>query len=112
MSAPIEIDLYGSLSATGKGHGTDGAVVAGLMGFLPETVDPECIRSNVERCVAEGRLLLADHHCVEFIWARDCRWHDGSLPFHPNGVTFTARSPDRGVALSANLLLSGWWVCG
>ena len=50
----IEIDLYGSLSATGKGHGTDGAVVAGLMGFLPETVDPECIRPNVERCVAEG----------------------------------------------------------
>ena len=87
----IEIDLYGSLSATGKGHCTDGAVVAGLMGFLPETVDPECIRTNVERCVAEGRLLLADHHCVEFIWARDCRWHDGSLPFHPNGVTFTAR---------------------
>ena len=86
----LRIDLYGSLSATGKGHGTDGALIAGLRGEYPDSVDPETVRPQLEQVISSGVLELAGQHAINFAWSDDCRWHDETLPFHPNAVRFTA----------------------
>ncbi|WP_308797975.1 L-serine ammonia-lyase [Agromyces silvae] len=93
--ARIRVDLFGSLGATGRGHGSDTAVVLGLLGEQPETVDVD----EVERTVAEirrrGVLRLAGTHEVEFDWATDLTLHlRRSLPAHPNAMTFTASDAD------------------
>jgi len=86
----LRLDLYGSLSATGKGHGTDGALIAGLQGGYPDSIDPEDVRPQLERVISSGVLELAGQHAIDFVWSDDCRWHDATLPFHPNAVRFTA----------------------
>jgi len=86
----IEIKLYGSLSATGAGHGTDRAVVAGLMGAQPDEVDPDFVVSAVDRVRLGGNLPLAGAVAVPFNWERDLRLLPVSLPYHPNAMRFTA----------------------
>ncbi len=93
----LEIDLYGSLSATGKGHGTDGALIAGLRGEYPHSVDPDDVRPQLERVISSGVLELAKHHAIDFHWSEHCRWHNETLPFHPNAVRFTARDAGGGL---------------
>ncbi len=87
----IEVKLYGSLSATGIGHGTDRAVVAGLMGARPDEVDPDFVVSAVDRVRNEGSLPLAGAVAVPFDWARDLRLLPVSLPYHPNAMRLAAR---------------------
>jgi len=86
----IEVKLYGSLSATGIGHGTDRAVVAGLMGARPDEVDPDFVVSAVDCVRNEGSLPLAGAVAVPFDWARDLRLLPVSLPYHPNAMRLTA----------------------
>ncbi|MCI5825663.1 MAG: L-serine ammonia-lyase [Arcanobacterium sp.] len=83
--------LYGSLGSTGKGHGSDLAVVLGLLGELPETVDPLGARAKMNTVAHEQRLLLNGAHEIDFIPARDIEF-DGlhELPAHPNGLIFSA----------------------
>jgi L-serine dehydratase len=76
--ARVRIELYGSLGATGAGHGTPGAVVLGLEGNAPETVDPAVAKARVEEINAGGKLLLVrrardpirPHHRHRFVVAR------------------------------------------
>jgi L-serine dehydratase len=86
----LEVRLYGSLSATGVGHGTDRAVIAGLMGARPDEVDPDFVIAAVDRVRSEGRLMLAGSTPVAFDWARDMRLLPVSLPYHPNAMRLTA----------------------
>lgn len=86
----VEVKLYGSLSATGVGHGTDCAVVAGLMGARPDEVDPDAVVSAVGRARSEGVIRLADAVAVPFEWARDMRLLPVSLPYHPNAMRLVA----------------------
>lgn len=86
----IEVKLYGSLSATGIGHGTDRAVIAGLMGARPDTVDPDFVVSAVDRVRLDGSLPLAGAVAVPFNWERDLRLQPVSLPYHPNAMRLTA----------------------
>ena len=86
----IEVKLYGSLSATGIGHGTDRAVVAGLMGARPDEVDPDFLVGTVDAVRADGSLPLAGVVAVPFDWARDLRLLPVSLPYHPNAMRLTA----------------------
>lgn len=86
----VEVKLYGSLSATGVGHGTDCAVVAGLMGARPDEVDPDAVVSAVGRARSEGVIRLADAMAVPFEWARDMRLLPVSLPYHPNAMRLVA----------------------
>ncbi|MGN6452573.1 MAG: serine dehydratase beta chain, partial [Steroidobacteraceae bacterium] len=58
----IAVRLYGSLALTGVGHGTDRAVLAGLEGALPESVDPDQIEATVRRIRASGRVRLLGEH--------------------------------------------------
>ena len=89
----VTADLYGSLGATGRGHGTDSAVLMGFAGELPETVDPRLAHQLLEEVGDTGRLALLGEHEVSLDAASDVVLHLGrSLPLHPNGMTFTAWS--------------------
>jgi L-serine dehydratase len=86
----VEVKLYGSLSATGVGHGTDRAVIAGLMGARPDEVDPDFVIDAVDLVRLDGELMLAGTTAVAFDWTRDMRLLPLSLPYHPNAMRLTA----------------------
>ncbi|MGW4462948.1 L-serine ammonia-lyase [Micromonospora sp. NPDC004704] len=87
----IHAELFGSLGATGHGHGSDRAVLLGLAGEAPETVDPDRVDAAVAEIRETGRLAVLGAHTIDFDPARDLVLHRRrSLPFHPNGMTFTA----------------------
>jgi L-serine dehydratase len=86
----VRIELYGSLGATGAGHGTPGAIMLGLEGYEPETVDPAAARTRVEEIAADHKLLLADTHTVDFDPADDIVMSLQAMDFHSNGMVFIA----------------------
>jgi L-serine dehydratase len=89
--ARVQADLYGSLGATGKGHGSDKAVLLGLLGHEPDTVDVEAIPSLLKAVRDSGRLELAGGHTIAFAEKRDLHFHRReSLPLHANGMRFAA----------------------
>ncbi len=95
-TASLGVELFGSLGATGVGHGTVDAVVLGLLGQRPETVDPDAIPALLAAVNDRGTLTLAGDHTIDFIAARDIRLHAGQrLEHHTNGIRFTALD-DRG----------------
>jgi L-serine dehydratase len=86
----LRIELFGSLALTGRGHGTDRAVLLGFMGEDPETVDPETIPQRVAEISETHRLLLAGKHTIAFDPASAIVFHrDTVLPRHSNGMRFT-----------------------
>jgi L-serine dehydratase len=92
--ASVSVELFGSLGATGRGHGTDRAVVLGLLGETPDEVDPDRIGALVGAVREAGRLPLLGRRVVAWDEARDLRFLRQSLPLHPNAMRFTARGPD------------------
>ncbi|MDH3631641.1 MAG: L-serine ammonia-lyase [Gammaproteobacteria bacterium] len=87
----VKADLYGSLGATGKGHGSDKAVMLGLEGELPESVDTGSVESRLESIRSSGQLNLFDEHPVKFDEKKQLVMHRReTLPFHSNGMTFSA----------------------
>src|SRR5262245_20655782 len=87
----ILVDLYGSLALTGKGHGTDKAIVNGLAGYEPETVDPTSINPRFTEIVSSNQLKLTDQKIITFIYQRDLLLHQKEiLPCHTNGMRFSA----------------------
>ncbi len=89
-TARVLVELYGSLSATGKGHGTDHAVIMGLMGERPHSINPDCVTARIEALMSSQCLVLAPEHNIEFIWERDMLLLEESLPYHPNAMRLTA----------------------
>jgi L-serine dehydratase len=95
----LSVELFGSLALTGHGHGTDGAILLGLEGSLPDQIDPDAIPPALKRIRSQGQLRLAGSRTVEFIEIRDLVLRgDQLLPEHSNGMRFTA-SDGRGTAL-------------
>jgi L-serine dehydratase len=90
----VEVLLYGSLSATGIGHGSDNAVIMGLMGEWPDAIDPSQIGIRIATLRETDTLLLDGRFSVPFVWARDMRLIDENLPFHPNAMTLVAEGAD------------------
>jgi len=89
--AHIQVELYGSLGATGKGHGTDKALILGLQDELPETVDTLTIPARLEQVQKLGQLQLPGETVVAFDSECDLVFHKSKvLPYHPNGMTFVA----------------------
>ncbi|MCZ6560101.1 MAG: L-serine ammonia-lyase [Gammaproteobacteria bacterium] len=83
--------LYGSLAATGKGHCTDRALMLGLEGQQPHTVDPDRVDDTLARISADGRLNILGKHPARFDQAQDLLFHhDQLLPLHTNGMRFGA----------------------
>jgi L-serine dehydratase len=105
--AEVRVTLYGSLAATGEGHGTPMAIVLGLLGERPESVDPKSdgVRSRLADVWNNNCLLLCGKYPVKFgkpnfTWARNV-----TLPLHSNGMTFTAYDA-RGIALDEDIFYS------
>ncbi|MEV4757245.1 L-serine ammonia-lyase [Micromonospora sp. NPDC049559] len=90
-AARIQAELFGSLGATGHGHGSDRAVLLGLAGELPETVETDGVPERIAAIRATGRLDVLGAHEIDFDHDRDLVLHRRrSLPYHPNGMIFTA----------------------
>ena len=90
-SAKVMAELFGSLGATGKGHGSDKAVLLGLMGHEPDTVDVDAIPGWVAKVQQTQALSLLGQHEVMFDAKQALVFNKRqSLPFHPNGLRFSA----------------------
>ena len=91
----IQITLYGSLAYTGKGHGTDKALIMGLCGETPERIDPDTIAQRIADIQKSGQLTLLNSHKIAFDAERDLI-HDYKikLEHHSNGMRFTATLQD------------------
>ena len=91
VTAQVVIDLYGSLALTGRGHGTDRAILLGLSGETPDAIDPDQVASKVRRIHEERALALDGRHVVRFVEQDHLRFRiDKTLAFHSNGMRFTA----------------------
>jgi len=87
----VRTDLFGSLAWTGKGHGTDRAVVLGLAGMEPATVDPDEADAAYAAALEGGLLMLAGWRGIGFAYDRDVVFDGESpTPSHPNTLAFTA----------------------
>ena len=93
-TARLQVRLYGSLSATGVGHGSDRAVIMGLMGEWPDQVDPSSIEPRIAQLLASGQLPLGGRVSIVFDWSRDMLLLDENLPYHPNAMTLSAFAAD------------------
>ncbi|MFI2347279.1 L-serine ammonia-lyase [Streptomyces sp. NPDC019443] len=90
-TAAIRAELFGSLGATGHGHGTPKAVLLGLEGNSPRTVDVETADAQVERIRTSGRISLLGSHEIGFDFDKDLVLHRRkALPYHANGMTIFA----------------------
>ena len=91
--ASVEVTLYGSLAYTGKGHGTDSAIVLGLLGQEPETIDPDEVDGLLREIQEAKALDIVGGGSVSFDPASDIRFdYKDELPRHTNGMRFVARS--------------------
>lgn len=90
----VKVDLFGSLSLTGKGHATDLAVMLGLSGADPEYVPIDAIDSIIEEIKTNNELLLDNKFKIHFNIVSDIFFNKNFLPFHANGLIFTAFTND------------------
>ncbi|WP_235040089.1 L-serine ammonia-lyase [Vreelandella profundi] len=103
----LVIRLQGSLAATGIGHGTDRAVIMGLMGEVPESVDPDSIDVRLNAIDDGALLVLANGQQLAFSRADDMEWDESCLPFHPNAMVLSAYCDDALVATNTFYSLGG-----
>ncbi|MCM2515827.1 L-serine ammonia-lyase [Streptomyces griseoincarnatus] len=106
--ASVRAELYGSLGATGHGHGTPKAVLLGLEGDSPRTVDVESADERVEKIKDGGRIRLLGEHEIGFAYDDDLVLHRRkALPYHANGMTLWAYD-----ASGAELLAKTYYSVG
>ncbi len=87
----VLVQLYGSLGATGKGHGSDKAVLLGLAGHEPDTVDVDAVPAIVAEVRRSSQISLLGRHAIAFAEKDDLKFHRReSLPFHANGMRCSA----------------------
>jgi L-serine dehydratase len=86
----IKVDLYGSLSLTGKGHATDLAVMLGLSGQDPEYIPVQNIDGIIKNIKAKNEINLGNEILIPFYFLQDIVFNKNFLPFHANGLTFKA----------------------
>jgi len=110
--ARLQVRLYGSLSLTGEGHMTPAAVLMGLEGESPSTIDTTTITQRVREIKARQTLNVMGRHTIMFQYSKCLRLCDEFLPEHPNGMHFEAFD-DAGVLLTSAVLFSigGGFYC-
>lgn len=86
----IQVNLYGSLSLTGKGHATDLAIMLGLSGADPEYIPVESIDVIISAIKNKKEIFLGNEILIPFCFETDIVFNRNFLPFHANGLTFTA----------------------
>jgi L-serine dehydratase len=106
----VTVELYGSLGATGRGHGSDKAVVLGLEGEMPESVDTATVGQRFLAVREAGTVRLLGSHPVQ-LTADDLVLHRrAALPYHPNGMIFTAYAGDQAVRARTYYSVGGGFV--
>lgn len=106
----INVDLYGSLSLTGKGHATDMAVILGLSGADPERVPVSDIPKIVEAVQTKHELNFGGKKALSFSFSEDIIFNNDFLPFHANGMKFTAWAKDKVVSEEIYYSIGGGFV--
>jgi L-serine dehydratase len=86
----VRAELYGSLGATGKGHGSDKAVLLGLQGEAPDLVDTDAVPEMLATIRQEKQINLLGHRKIPFVEGEHLLMYRKPLPFHPNGMRFAA----------------------
>ena len=86
----VKVELYGSLGATGKGHGSDKAIIFGLLGELPDSIDTRTIDSRLAAIRTSGGLALLGEKTIAFVEKEHLSMIRKPLDFHPNGMIFRA----------------------
>jgi L-serine dehydratase len=110
-TSKVVVDLYGSLALTGHGHGTDRAILLGLSGEAPDTVDPTHIETKLATIRTTHTLNLLDRHSIPFIEAEHLLFHrnqmypDPAVTTHPNGMRFSAFD-DAGTLIAQDIFYS------
>ncbi|MBM5812281.1 MAG: L-serine ammonia-lyase [Gammaproteobacteria bacterium] len=104
----VEVHLFGSLALTGRGHCTDRALLLGLEGLEPATLDPATSDARLARIRASGRLQLAGQHEIAFDESAQLLFHrDQVLPAHSNGMRFIACDAGGAVLLAEEMYSVG-----
>jgi len=106
----VEVDLYGSLSLTGKGHATDLACILGLTNADPETCAIEEIPEIITYITNQKVLQLDGVHLVKFDPKTQINFHRNFLPFHPNGIRFKATLNDGKVVFETYFSIGGGFI--
>jgi L-serine dehydratase len=110
-TASVLVELYGSLALTGIGHGTDRAILLGLLGEAPDTIDPASVETKIATIRATGSLALDGTKSVSFTEAAHLLFHrsqmypDPAVISHPNGMRFTALD-ESGASLVSEIFYS------
>ena len=94
QTSRVKVDLYGSLSLTGKGHATDLAVMLGLSGQDPEYIPVENISGIIKTIETKNEIILGNELTIPFYFLQDIVFNKDFLPFHANGLKFTAYKND------------------
>jgi len=104
----IRISLYGSLGATGKGHGTDKGVILGLMGHAPDSINPDLIADLIEAMRKTASLRLLNVHTVRFVEKEHILFYRReAMAEHPNGMKFEAFDLNKQLIASKSYLSVG-----
>lgn len=91
LTQRIQVEVFGSLAFTGKGHGTDNAILLGLEGHLPDTVNPDLIRPRAQEIIQQNQINLVGKHVIPFDFLNDFIFNfKDLLPAHTNGMRFSA----------------------
>lgn len=107
----VVVDVYGSLSLTGKGHHTDLAIIMGLAGNLPDSVDIDSIPGFIKDVETRGRLLMANgRHEVAFPLETSMNFHEDNLSLHENGMRITALAGDQVIYSKTYYSIGGGFI--
>ncbi|MFT4718606.1 MAG: L-serine dehydratase [Rickettsiales bacterium] len=90
----IKVDLFGSLSKTGKGHGTDIAVILALLGYDFKTIDISLIKDYINQVKSDKKLNIRKVNLIDFNIEEKIIFNSITLPFHPNAIKFSAKIND------------------
>ncbi len=106
----IQVDLYGSLSLTGKGHATDLAIMLGLSGQDPEYIPVQNIAGIIKTIEDTNEIILGNEITIPFSFLLDIVFNKTFLPFHANGLTFSAFLNDETIYNSTYYSIGGGFV--
>ncbi|KQO25081.1 serine dehydratase [Flavobacterium sp. Leaf82] len=106
----VKVDLYGSLSLTGKGHATDLSVMLGLSGQDPEYIPIDNIAGIIKTIEDTNEITLANEYKIPFYFLQDIVFNKEFLPFHANGLKFTAYKEDDSEYKSTFYSIGGGFV--
>jgi L-serine dehydratase len=108
QTGSIITELFGSLGHTGKGHGTDKAIILGLSGYQPDKIDPDDIDKILAGVEKEKTISLTSSHCIKFNYKKHLKFHKRKmLPLHSNGMRFVAMDNSGTILLSKDFYSVG-----